>query len=189
MPPKTRFTKTEIIAIAFDYVRQCGWTGLTARYIADQLNASTMPIYSCFKSMRHLENEVVKKAMDLCFEYLTTPRTGDVWMDSGVGYILFALNEKILFRAVFDETHAPLRKQYDASIWQELSKGLSKYPQFKTLSDTQLLQLRRARWVLLHGLASLINTAQVSMNTEAEIRSAVETASMVLFSGIKEQIQ
>lgn len=186
MPPKTKFKKEKIIDIAFEYVRQNGWNGLTVRYLAEKLNSSTMPIYSCFKSMRHLENEVVKRAMDLCFEYLKTPRTGDMWIDHGVGYVLFARNEKFLFRAIFDEEHVAIRIRYDQLIWEELGKGLATYPPFKELSDSQLLGLRRGRWVMMHGLASLINTAQISMTNEHEIRLTVETVSKVLLSGIKE---
>jgi len=189
MPPKVRYKKETIIDIAFEYVRKNGWTGLTARYISEKLNSSTMPIYSCFKSMRQLEDEVVKRAMDLCMEYLKTPRSGDIWIDNGVGYVLFACKEKYLFRAAFDEEHAILRKKYDQLMWEQIGKGLVDYPLFKDLSDTQLYELRRGRWVLLHGLATLINTAQIAMNDDDDIHSAVVTASRVLLSGVKKNFR
>jgi AcrR family transcriptional regulator len=189
MPPRIRYKKETIIDIAFEYVRKNGWNGLTARYISDQINASTMPIYSCFKSMRQLEDEVVKRAMELCMEYLTTPRTGDAWIDNGVGYVLFARNEKYLFRAAFDEEHVDLRKKYDQLMWEQVGEGLRAYARFRTLSENQLNELRRGRWVLLHGLACLINTKQIVIRDEREIRLAVERASRILLSGIVENVE
>ncbi|MCP3899295.1 MAG: TetR/AcrR family transcriptional regulator [Desulfobacteraceae bacterium] len=185
MPPKTKFKRETIIDIAFDYVRNNGWSGLTARYLSEQLNSSTMPIYSCFKSMAHLEDEVVKKAMELFYEYITTPRSKDIWTDHGVGYILFAVQENYLFRAVFDKTHDHLRQKYSGLIWERTGKDLSLYPLFKELSDNQIDHLRKGRWVLVHGMASLISTGALPIADQKEIPNLVKTASKVLFSGVK----
>jgi AcrR family transcriptional regulator len=184
MPPKPKFKKDAIVEIAFAYVRKNGWGGLTARYLSEQLGSSTMPIYSSFKSMRHLEEAVVERAMTLYRDYVTTPRTGDVWIDHGVGYILFALKEKHLFRSVFDEAHSPLRIKYSQSIWEELGKRLATYPPFAGLSEGQVLHLRRGRFVLMHGIACLINTGSLPFNGEDEIPDMVKTASQVMLSGV-----
>ncbi len=185
MPPKTKFKREEIINIAFEYVQKNGWSGLTARYLSEQLNSSTMPIYSCFTSMTHLEDEVVKKAMELLYEYITTPRTEDIWIDHGVGYILFAVQENYLFRAVFDKAHDHLRHKYSGLIWERTGKDLSSYPPFKDLSDNQISHLRRGRWVLVHGMASLISTGALPMAEEKGIPNLVKTGSKVLLSGVK----
>lgn len=185
MPPKTKFKKEEIIDIAFEYVRKNGWKGLTAKYLSEQLNSSTMPVYSCFKSMGHLEEVVVKKAMELFQKYIVTKRTDDIWIDHGVGYVMFAMEEKYLFRSVFDETHDHLRQKYSTVIWERTGKDLSLYPPFKELSDNQILHLRRGRWVLMHGLASLININGMPIDNINQIPEIVEKASKVLFSGVK----
>ena len=189
MPPKPRFKKEKIVDIAFAYVRANGWPGLTARYLSEKLGSSTMPIYSSFESMKHLEEEVVKRAMELCFEYITTPRTGDPWVDHGTGYALFALKEKHLFRAIFDEEHVPLREKYSRMIWENLGEVLASYPRFHDLSETQMHQLRRARWVLMHGMASLINTGAVPVEDEEQIPRWVEMGSRVLLSGIQANVE
>ena len=185
MPPKVKFKKEEIVDIAFEYVRQNGWKGLTARYLSEQLNASTMPVYSCFKSMAHLEEEVVKKAMELFLEYITAPRTDDIWIDHGVGYVMFALEEKHLFRSVFDEAHDPLRQKYSTLIWERTGKDLSTYPPFKKLSDNQIAHLRRGRWVLIHGMASLVSNGALPIDNSTKIPDMVKMASKVLFSGVE----
>ncbi|MCP4719618.1 MAG: WHG domain-containing protein [Desulfobacteraceae bacterium] len=185
MPPKIKFKKDKIIDIAFEYVRQNGWKGLTARYLSEQLNSSTMPVYSCFKSMAHLEEEVVKKAMELFLEYITTPKTEDIWIDHGVGYVMFALEEKFLFRSVFDEAHNHLRQKYSGIIWERTGLDLSSYPPFKKLTDNQTDHLRKGRWVMMHGMASLVNNGGLPIDDVKKIPDIVKTASKVLFSGIK----
>ncbi len=185
MPSKTKFKREEIIEIAFEYVRQNGWKNLTAKYLSKKLNSSTMPIYSCFKSMAHLEEEVVRKAMELFYEYITTPRTDDIWIDHGVGYILFAIEENYLFTAIFDKIHDHLRQKYSVSIWERTGLDLSTYPLFKELSNNQISHLRMGRWVLVHGMASLVNSGAFPIDDVKKIPDIVKTASKVLFSGVR----
>ena len=84
MPPKFKFTREEIVDAAFNIVRRGGWTALTARSIGNELGASSRPIYSFFNSMSELEEEVVKKAVDLLFQFMSQKRTGDLWIDHGI---------------------------------------------------------------------------------------------------------
>jgi len=64
MPPKSKYTLHDIVDAAFSVARREGMEKLTARTIAAELNASTMPIYSCGKSMAEMELEVGKKAWE-----------------------------------------------------------------------------------------------------------------------------
>ncbi len=169
MPPKIRFTSENIIETAFDIVRRRGWEGLSARSIARELDSSTRPIYSYLKSMDNIEEEVVKKALELFLNYMTTPRTGDVWLDQGLGYVLFAQNEKNLFRYINDEKHIALTKKYGADVWKALGKQLYDYESFQGLSEDQLLKIRLARWFFIHGLASLINNRWYPIEDEKNI--------------------
>ena len=59
MPPKTRFTLKDVMDAALSVVRREGIDKLTARAIADELQSSTMPIYSCGKTMFEIEEEIV----------------------------------------------------------------------------------------------------------------------------------
>ena len=94
MPPKPKLIKADIIDFAFNGVRAHGWEGLTARYLAENLQTSTKPIYFHFKSMFDLEDAVVERAMERILAYATEPRTGDPWIDSAVGVVMFAIEEK-----------------------------------------------------------------------------------------------
>jgi AcrR family transcriptional regulator len=158
MPPKQRFTPEDVIEAAFQVVRRQGWEGFSARTIANELGSSTRPIYDYFNSMENIENEVVKKALAYFVEFLCKERTGDVWLDQAFGYALFASQEKNLFRCINDEKHTPFQKASARKHWDLLGEKLSEDERFKELPAEAKHKVRAARWVFIHGLASLISS-------------------------------
>ncbi len=64
MPPKAKFSKEEIVEAAFEIVRKSGEEALTAREVAAYLGVSTRPIFTYFKTMDELKNEVRKTAAE-----------------------------------------------------------------------------------------------------------------------------
>jgi len=98
MPLKSIFTEQMLIDAAFKIVRQEGINKLSARSLAKELNCSTTPIYRYLDSMDKVEKSMRKRATNLLLEYQLTRRTGHAFFDMGLGYILFAKNEKNLFR-------------------------------------------------------------------------------------------
>jgi AcrR family transcriptional regulator len=172
VPPKSKFNREDIVQIAFDAVRKHGWAGLSARYIANELNSSTMPIYSYFESMRDLEEEVVRKAYELILGYAKKRYTGDLWLDGGIGYVLFARKEKQLFRALMDEKYVALRGKYSAKAFEMAGHMLADYPAFQGLSKEQILDIRRKRMIFAYGLASYVNI--YSAGTDASEKSIAE---------------
>ena len=186
MPPKVKFEKASIVNAAFEIVRKNGWQGLSARSIAEELKSSTRPIYSHLKSMNDLEEEVVKKAMELLEEYIRTPRTGDKWLDQGYGYVLFANREKYLFKAIFDEKHNHFYKRFSAEIFTKLGEDLSDDPDFKVLSEEHQTNMRKVRWVYVHGLASLLaNSFEFDeYKTEEELAHLIKIVDTLIYKGV-----
>lgn len=101
MPRKNLFTKDMFINAAFKILREKGRDKLSARSLARELKCSTMPVYSYLKSMKTLVSDLEEKAIDLMLTYQTTSATGQPFLDMGLGYVLFARNEKNLFRFLF----------------------------------------------------------------------------------------
>ena len=167
MPPKQRFAPQDVIEAAFQVVRKQGWEGFSARTIANELNSSTRPIYDYFNSMENIEAEVVKKILAYFVAFLSRERTGDKWLDQALGYVLFAAEEKHLFRCINDEKHTPFQKQFAKRYWIELGEDLSTDKRFKNLPDETKHKIRAARWVMIHGLASLVSSGWIE-NTIAE---------------------
>lgn len=187
MPPKFKFTKEQIIEAAFKLVRENGWKALTTRSLAQELGASPRPIYSFFNSMVELEEEVSKKGVDLLYQYMVPERTGDPWHDHGIGYVLFAQNEKCLFRSLNDEDHIKYFKAHGEVIWDTLTKSLSGYQPFKRLTDEQIYQVQLTRWLLAHGLAVQVSTHQPGVWDDERVVLIIKQGSTAILEGLKQQ--
>ena len=187
MPPKVKFEKESILNAAYDIVRNEGWEGLSSRSIAKELNSSTGPIYSQLKSMKNLEEEVLRKAWSLFEEYVSTSITGDKWIDQGIGHLHFAKAEGFLYKAMFDGKHHYIPSEIGQGVFKRLGDDLADYLLFKDLSEGMQLEIRFSRWIFNHGLASLItNTPEIEqpeMNIES-IAHKMKRISMVIFRGV-----
>lgn len=184
MPPKFKFTREQIVDAAFDLVRQNGWSALTTRALAEKLGASARPIYSFFKSMDALEEDVVKKAVDLLYATMTQTRTGDPWHDQGIGYVVFAMEEKALFRGINDEKHIGRFKKYGDMIWETLTDSLADYPLFKDLNRDQIYQIQLQRWLFAHGLAFSASHPPPDTWTTENIVALMQSGSMAIYTGL-----
>jgi AcrR family transcriptional regulator len=184
MPPKFKFTKDRIIEAAFDLVRENGWQGLTTRTLAGALGTSARPIYSFFDAMTELEEEIVKKAVELLHKYMQRKKTADPWHDHGIGYVMFAVQEKYLFQSINDEKHISFFKKYGDLIWATLTASLSDYPPFQGLSDEQIYRIQIHRWLFAHGLAfSACNTLPEIWSPE-RIVLMIQEGSQAIYTGM-----
>ena len=51
MPPKIRFSKADILHVAFNITREKGIDAVNARAIAKELGCSTQPVFRAFHTM------------------------------------------------------------------------------------------------------------------------------------------
>jgi AcrR family transcriptional regulator len=191
MPPKVRFGRDQIIDAAFNIVRKEGWQGLSARAIAEKLKSSTRPIYTHFNSMKDLEDEVVKKAMVLMEEYINQTRTGDMWTDQGLGSVLFAKHEKELFKAIIDEKHNHLSRQFSLEIFNRTGENLKDYPPFKDFPDERIENLRIIRATMCHGIACMLAFTWESdeLDSDEELAWRIQATGDVLCMGLRAKIE
>jgi len=155
MPADTKISREEIIEAAFEIVRTGGWAQLSARSIAKSLKSSTMPIYSQFKTMEMLEDEVVKKAVTLQAKYSSAPLTNMSALNNGIGYVLFAWEEPHLFTAINDEKHIAMQIQYGAALFDAHVEELTRNPRMAGLSREQLRNFQFLAWIFVQGIATL----------------------------------
>ena len=188
MPPKFKFTREEMVEAAFEIVRRKGWGALSTRSLASELGSSSRPIYSFFRSISELEEEIVKKAVDLLYKYMIRKRTGDSWIDHGIGYVMFASKEKHLFRAVNDENHIAFFKKYGDVIWNTLTSSLSDYPAFQGLSEENIYKIQAIRWLFAHGLAFQASNPPPGTWNNKTIVTVMKEGSLAILDGLKNQI-
>ena len=184
MAPKFKHTKAKIIWTGFGIVRRSGWQGFTARSIADELGSSPRPIYSFFSSIEQLEEEIVKKAVRLLYEYMTRERTGDPWIDHGIGYVAFASQEKNLFKGINDEKHVRYFKRYGDIIWDTLTSTLADYAPFRGLPPELIKKIQVTRWLYAHGLAFQVSNPMVEVWDDAKIVEMMIDGSKAIFDGL-----
>lgn len=189
MPPKTKFTTDDIIEAAIKAVRKNGIENLTARSIANVLKSSTMPIYYCKKSMADIEVAVIQKAWDVLLEYQLKPRSGDPYIDLGLGYVMFAKEEKHLFKCVHYEKYRDLNWDNYYNNFNLHLERLADYPLFGGVSKEEKERFMLQGWLFSHGIASLVNTGTGSplpqFDSEEAIKNFFIESNIIAWEGLK----
>lgn len=173
--PLKKFSQEDIVKAAFKVVRAQGLEKCTARSIAAELGASTMPIYTALNNMKDLRAEIVIRASNLLLSYQTQKRTGITFLDMGVGYVLFSQKEKFLFRMMMGDIHeVPPGKEemchkYNGYVFEQLEERLAEDALFEGLSKQQIHDVLHKAWIFSHGLAVLINNGKIEPMDEQSV--------------------
>ena len=103
MPPKAKISREMIIDAAYEIVRESGEENMNARNIAEKLGCSTQPVLYVFKTMDEIRECVYQKADEYHSEYLMQISEADKnpMVAIGKNYIRFSVNERNLFRFLF----------------------------------------------------------------------------------------
>lgn len=102
MPPKPKYTKEEVVKVAFDMTREMGFEAVTTREIGKRLGASSSPIFTLFRNMEEVKQEVKKLAKKEYEQYISdalnyTP----AFKQFGIRMIEFASREPKLFQLLY----------------------------------------------------------------------------------------
>lgn len=154
MPPKTRYTRKEVIQAAVRVVDQSGIRSLTARSVATELGSSTAPVYHHFATMDELLLEAVRETERALLEYTSRPYTDRVFLNMGTGVAMFACEHRQLYRALLLEgdRYGDVVREFLDTLESELTKDT----RFTSLSAAERRVLLRKMWTFTHGMASLI---------------------------------
>ena len=154
MPPKSKFTREQIIETAFQMVREEGLSSLKARDLAQKLGTSTAPIFTAFNSVEEIRDEVVRKANALYGEYIKEGlKQIPAFKGAGMKYIEFAKDEPELFKILginkkFTDNFLPA---YDENSPEVLNVLENKYG----MSNETARKLYNHMSVYAFGFASL----------------------------------
>jgi AcrR family transcriptional regulator len=178
MPPKVIFNKAKIIDSSLKIVKEKGFKQLSAREVARKLISSTRPVYENFQSMDELKKTVLQKIVDLLYEYVTRQYTKNAFLNTGVGYVLYARDHREFFKVIFLEDN-------DASgIIDEMLKKLDKeivkkVPELKKLSHTERKALLRKGWIYTYGFAVMVFSGYIKNNHDAYIIKMLSEAGTI----------
>lgn len=98
MPPKTKFDKNAILDAALEVAKEKGFSGITARSVANRLNCSVAPIYVNFATVDDLVEAVVQRVFAISEELLTKQKGQSMFEKMGKASLAFAREYPVLFR-------------------------------------------------------------------------------------------
>lgn len=98
MPPKNKFTKEDIINVAFNIAKEEGFDGISIRKVAAKVGCSIAPIYVNFNDVEDLKNAVVKKIEKVTKELIDKQNTGEPFLDIGIASVKFAREYSVIYK-------------------------------------------------------------------------------------------
>lgn len=187
MPPKSKFTRDEIVTVALQIVREKGMDALTARDLADALDSSSRPIFTMFSNMEELQGEVIQAARKVYHHYIEIGlQESPAFRGVGIQYIRFACEESILFHLLF---------MNERGVALDLDTILSMIDQdygliLKSLEDAYQIYGERSKrlyqhlWIYTHGIAVLSASNVCSFQPE-EITTLLTEVFQSLLKSVK----
>ena len=183
MPPKAKFTEREVIDKAFDIVRKEGAEALTARSLAEALHSSPRPIFTVFRGMEEVWQGVMRRAKD-CYNAYIAKAFKEVYPFRSVGrqYILFAMEEKNLFRLLFMQERGAVKNI--TSILTEIDENyediLASVRKEYGLDEEDARRFYRHLWTYSHGIATMTVTELCRFTGEEIAKMSADVAKSLI---------
>ena len=156
-----------IIETAFEMVRKAGFAVLSARNIAKEIGCSTQPIYSCYETMDELKAEVCRKALShLQKVMLGYKKTGNTFLNLGLGYVWMAHTEPALFKAFYMDNIMNIKLTDIFPESQQVVNVMKNSEEYRQLSDEGVKNIIAKSWMLVHGIATLVATGMFAYDEE-----------------------
>lgn len=169
MPPKAKFSETEIINASLEIIETLGFDKLTARSLGEKLGSSPRPIFTVFSSMDEVYEKAKDAANDLYTEYVKKGLGEDIaFKGVGKSYVRFASEHPKLFRMLFMSEQN--ETQNINSILKIIEKNyddiLGSITAAYAVSKNEAKYLYRHMWIYTHGIAVLIATKVCAFSPE-----------------------
>ncbi len=169
MPPKPKYTREEIIAAALALVSEKGMAALTARDLGARLGTSARPIFTAFKSMEEVQNEVMQTAMNRFEEYVHKAANNEpVFKQVGIQMILFAKEEPNLYQLIFMSAQEEARTFDDiyGHLGTVAGECLDVIEKTYALSRVDAKTLFEHVWIHTFGIGALCATGMCDFSLE-----------------------
>lgn len=172
-------TKTQIIECAYTIANEEGKGAITIREIGKRLGKSTAPIYTQYPSIEDIFTDLTVYIKDLIFKSTIKKRTINPFLNIGVGFLAFVLENKLIFNDFFLTMDDPLFSfsKDDHSYLDQMKQD----PFISVLSDKQLLSTLYDMHVYTHGLATMICVgAETNSNLDYYQKKLEQTGSSLI---------
>lgn len=173
MPPKAKITKEMITETAFQIARTEGADKITARRISESLKCSTQPVLYHFATVEEIKAAVYQKADEYHTQWLMDMEHDyeDPMLCIGMNYIRFAVEEKNLFRLLFQSNEFSGAGLQDLVQSDELEPIMQILAQEADVTIDGAKEIFSTLFVFTHGYASLFANNEMAYDEELLITS------------------
>lgn len=150
--------KQQIIRCAFDIAREKGRKAITIREIGNRLGKSTAPIYTQYSSIDDIIVDLKTYIKQLLHRSTMENRTNDNFLNMGVGFLAFVIENKRIFNDFFlkmGENKFDLKGDDCSQI-----ESMKQSPFTSVLNDQQLQTIMLNMQIYSYGLATMICTSK-----------------------------
>jgi len=134
--------------------------------------------------MEDLRETLLYQGWELAIEYVSRQYTGDLWVDQGIGYVLFAREHSRLFNCLH---HGPVQdiRQRRYQFWLHVSNAVKSLPAFQGMDPVRAGWIRHIRALLTHGIAVSVSSGLTPIWEDQDvIQEMLKLCSEVLYEGL-----
>lgn len=185
MPPKKKFTKEEILRAGLEMARENGIESVVARELGKKLGTSSSPIFTAFKSMEEVQQEVRALALKEFESYVSdalnfTPAFKYV----GMKMIEFAMKEPKLFRLIYMQEREVSRSYEEmvVDLGDTVEVCIQIMQRDYGLNQKDAAMLFKMTWLHTFSICALVanKVCRFSMEEISEILSASFQGTLML---------
>ena len=187
MPPKPKFTKEEIIDAAFEIVRSEGMDFLTARELGKKLGSSSRPIFTAFKDMNQVKNEVRSKAENLLNKYLERAENYQPLYKQAIKEtIQFASDEPNLFHLLFlSNSDEPVNYEFlKFKFKDEIDRYINILKDNYQIDDEEAMVIFKHSCIYIYGIGAMCSR-KVCTFTDEQLNDILGEVFMAMMMYIK----
>lgn len=177
MPRSVQITKEKILTAALDVLIREGYSAVSIKSIARELNCSTQPIAWQFGNMDNMREALTKEAVAYANQKMMPTSTNciEAFWQIGYGYINLAFDTPNLFRFVYMGESKNYCRGGFISILTDKGNAvlIDKLYQYLNISKGQADMLFQRMIVYTHGMVSLV-VAGVLNCTKEQVYSIVK---------------
>lgn len=169
MPPKPKYTKEQIVEAALEVVSQKGAESLTAKELGSALHVSTSPIFTVFRSMQEVQEEVRLLAMKRFESYGNNilPEM-PLFKRISMKTVHFAIHEPKLYQLLFMQEN-PNTATFDdmfGVLGDTAKLCITTIEKDYALTESEAKQLFETMWIYTFGIGALCATGACNFNEE-----------------------
>lgn len=185
MPPKNKFTKEDIINVAFNIAKEDGFDGISIRKVASKVGCSIAPIYVNFNDVEDLKSAVVKKIEKVIKELIDEQNTGEAFLDIGVASVKFARDYSVIYKEFIlkGNIYISEKSHYFKDM---LIKEMKKDSQLKDFNDEELKLILMKMKAFQIGLSIMATEGEfMEQATDDKIIEILKDVGMESILGVK----